>query len=292
GHERYIRRIAYLPGGERVVTCSYDKTIRIWDVEKGEQEGTSMVHEDAVHGLAVTRDGKRILGGGWDKKISVWDVETHEQVEEWASHTSHIECIALSPDDQLAASGTADGKIVITSRAMKESGEIKHWIHTGHRVDSLCFSPNGQKLACGGIIGTDGQVIQIYGVESGQLVISPMKGHEDIIRCVLWSHDGSQLFSASDDHTIRCWDTETGELIGEPWTGHTDTVFSLSLSPDGTKLASISRDSTVRFWDAHSGDPIEHPLQHETSQVAVTFSPSGEFVASGGYDGKLSIWRV
>jgi WD40 repeat protein len=56
----------------------------------------------------------------------------------------------------------------------------------------------------------------------------------------------------------------------------------LSLSPDGTKIASASRDKTVRFWDAHSGDPIEHPLQHEAGVFAVAFSPSGEFVASGG----------
>ncbi|KIJ09196.1 hypothetical protein PAXINDRAFT_17704 [Paxillus involutus ATCC 200175] len=109
GHEVHIWRIAYLPGGERVVTCLYDKTVRIvWDVEKGEREGTSMVHEDELHGLAVTRDGKRILSG----------------------NTGRIVCIALSPDDQLTASGGDDGKIEI--REIKESGGIEHSIDTGH----------------------------------------------------------------------------------------------------------------------------------------------------------------
>jgi WD40 repeat protein len=83
GHEEDIRKIAYLPGGERIVTCSFDKTVRIWDVENGEQEGTTMEHEGWVDGLAVTRDGKRILSGGEDKRIRVWDVETHELIEEW-----------------------------------------------------------------------------------------------------------------------------------------------------------------------------------------------------------------
>ncbi|KAF8833692.1 WD40 repeat-like protein [Paxillus ammoniavirescens] len=91
GHEEYIWRIAlaYLPGGERVVTCSRDNTVRIWDMEKGEQEGTLMVHEDRLHGLAVTRDGKRILSGGKDGKINVWDVETHETIDEWAGGRGH-----------------------------------------------------------------------------------------------------------------------------------------------------------------------------------------------------------
>jgi WD40 repeat protein len=93
------------------------------------------------------------------------------------------------------------------------------------------------------------------------------------VNCVLWSLDGSQLFSASDDRTIRCWNSETGKSIGKPWTGHTDRVTSLSLSPDGTKLASASYDKTVRFWDTRSGDPIEHPLQHEDVPICSRFLP-------------------
>ncbi|KIJ13500.1 hypothetical protein PAXINDRAFT_80921 [Paxillus involutus ATCC 200175] len=246
GHERAIQKIAYLPGGERIVTCSEDKTVRIWDVETGEQEGTTMEHEDWVDVLAVTRDGKRILSGGKDKRIGVWDVETHELIEEWENETGSIWCIAVSPDDQLAANG---GK-----------GEIPG-------------------------------VIQVYDVEKGELVLGPIKGHRDWVRCVLWSLDGSQLFSASDDRTIRCWNSDMGESIGEPWKGHTFWVYSLSLSPDGTKLVSASFDKTVRFWDAQSGDPIGQPLQHDNALHAVTFSPSGEFVASGGNDTKVSIWR-
>ncbi|KAF8839806.1 WD40 repeat-like protein [Paxillus ammoniavirescens] len=293
GHEDGIWRVAPLPGGKRVVTCSLDKAVRIWDMETGEQEGTSMEHESKVYGLTVTRDGKRILSGDGDKVIKVWDVETHELVEEWGTHTGGIFCIAISPDDQLAASGDLEGTIVI--REMKEGGETKHSIDAGGRVFSVCFSPNGEKLACGVSMNADGRVyaIQIYDVESGKLVLGPIKAHEDDVRCVLWPlSDGSQLVSASDDRTIRFWNSETGELIEQPWTGHTSYVMSLSLSPDGTKLASASVDSTVCFWDLRSGDPIGQPLQHTDGLWALTFSPSGEFVASGEMRGKVWIWRV
>ncbi|KAF8834514.1 WD40 repeat-like protein, partial [Paxillus ammoniavirescens] len=277
GHEEVICRIAYLPGGERIVSCSDDKTVRIWDVEKGEQEGTSMVHKGRVHALAVTKNGKRILSGGEDERITMWDVETHERIEEWGGHTGDIRSIALSPNDRLAASGGLDGEIVI--REMEKSGNIKHSINAGNWVSSLCFSPSGEKLACA---GRNRGVIQVYDVDSGKLVLGPIKGHENWIRCVLWSLDGSQLFSASDDRTIRCWNSETGKSIGQPWTGHTNNVTSLSLSPDGTKLASASWDKTIRYWDARSGNPIGHPVKHENYLFAVASSPCGEFVVSGG----------
>ncbi|KAF8839732.1 WD40 repeat-like protein [Paxillus ammoniavirescens] len=289
GHEHIIRGIAYIPGGERIVTCSYDRSIRIWNVEKGDQEGTSMMHEGYVHGLAVTRDGKRILSCG-DKKVGVWDVETHEQIEEWASHTSNISCIALSPDDQFVANGDEGGQVMIWK---VESGEITRVIYAGTgRVNSLCFSPNGEKLACA-VDNVDMiYLVQIYDLESGEIVLGPIQGHENTVRCVLWSLDGSQLFSASDDHTIRCWDPESVDSIGPPWTGHTDAVLSLSLSPDGTTLASASYDKTVRFWDARFGGLIGPPLQHEAWLYAVTFSPCGEFIASGARDRRLYIYGV
>ncbi|KAF8836006.1 WD40 repeat-like protein [Paxillus ammoniavirescens] len=289
GHEDTIQQIAYLPGGERIVTCSADKTVRIWDVETGEQEGTTMEHEGEVYGLSVTRDGKRVLSGGEDKRMRVWDVESHELIEEWEDDTGVIWTVAVSPDDPLAASGGEKGVIVI--REIKEGGRIRHAIDAGSGVPSLCFSPNGEKLACavGNAVGEPG-AIHVYDVDSGELVLGPIKDHKNIINCVLWSLDGSQLFSASLDYTIRCWNSDTGESIGEPWTSL--WVDSLSLSPDGTKLASASRDRTVRFWDACSGDPIGQPLQHDNYICAVTFSPFGEFVASGGYGNKVSIWRV
>ncbi|KIJ09599.1 hypothetical protein PAXINDRAFT_172441, partial [Paxillus involutus ATCC 200175] len=199
-----------------------------------------MVHKDWVRGLAVTKDGKRILSSGADKRITMWDVKTHERIEEWVGHTGDIRCIALSPDDRLAASGDRDGKIVI--REVKRSGRIKHSINAGSWVWSLCFSPNGEKLACSAF--NQVHVIQVYDVDSGELVLGPIKGHEDYTRCVLWSLDGSRLFSASNDRTIRCWNSETGKSIGKPWRGHTNLVNSLSLSPDGTKLASTSYDKT------------------------------------------------
>ncbi|KAF8835699.1 WD40 repeat-like protein [Paxillus ammoniavirescens] len=298
GHEGMVLRIAYIPGGQQVVTCSGDRTIRIWDAENGEQEGTSMEHEGWIEGLVITRDGKRILSGCQKNKMRVWDVETHELIEEWEHHTEgRLWCIAMSPDDQLAANGDDKGEIVI--RDMNESGQIKHSIETGTVVESLCFSPNGEKLACavnGRALEADGDrvyAIRVYDVQSGELILGPVKGHESEVIRVIWSLDGSQLFSASHDHTIRCWDSETAEPIGEPWTGHTGYIYSLSLSPDGSKLASASHDETVRFWDAHSGVPIvEYTLHHEDRLCVVTFSPSGEFVATGGYKHKVSIWRV
>lgn len=275
-----------LPGGKRIITYSSDRTIKTWNVQDGEQEGTPIEHGGWLHGLAVTRDGKKLLTGGEDRKTKVWDMEMHRPMAEWSGHESVIRCIAMSPDDQLVASCDNHGRIII--REM-EDGRIKHRMETGSLVFSVCFSPDGKMLAS----GHRDFAIRVFDVKSGNLILGPIKGHTQEVISVLWSTDGSRIFSGSWDRTIRYWNSENGVLIGDPCTGHANYINRLALSPDGATLASAASDSTVRFWATGSGDPVTVQLQHELGILQVlAFSPSGEFLACGGKSGKLSIWPV
>ncbi|KAF8125976.1 WD40-repeat-containing domain protein [Boletus edulis] len=237
-----------------------------------------MEHERKLYGLAVTRDGTKIISSA-EGRVKVWDVESRKLVREWTC-SGVCPKIAISPDDRLVAVGDWD---VVTIYSM-EGGQVNQSIDIGD-VWCMSFSPNGGRLAC----GTDYD-IRVYYVKTGARILGPLKGHNDNITRVVWSRDGERLFSNSWDN-IRCWNSDTGEQIGHPWTGHTDWIDSLSLSPDGSTLASASEDKTVRFWDATTGDPIGQHLPHDEPVYDVSFSPSGEFVASID-NRKIYLWRV
>ena len=280
-HDEDVWALAYLPDGRRVVTSSEDGTVKVWNLENGKQEGTSMEHGCEVVSLAVTRDGTKIISGGTNGSIKVWDVESHGRIREWVHRGGFP--IAIPPDDQLVAVDrvsaiyTMEGRLVYSIELDNFKGVL--W---------AAVSPDGKKLAC----STDRGNIHVYDVKNGALILGPLKGHEGLVSRVLWSRDGSRLFSGSWDKTIRCWNFDTGEQIRQPWTGHTNWIRSLSLSPDGSILASASWDKTVRFWDAASGHPIGQHLQHDHLVFAIGFSPSGEFVASAGHNGNLYVWRA
>ena len=274
-----IWRLAYLPDGRRVVTGSDDGIVKVWNLENGRQEGTSMEHESYICDLAVTRDGTNIISSYHGGVIKVLGVESHEIAKEW-NHPENYPRVSISPDDRLVAIGEQAVAIYTV-----EGIQVNDSIEVGGAVLSMCFSPDGEKLAC----GTDDD-IYVYDVHDGTRILGPLKG--GWVFDVLWSRDGGRIFSGSKDETIRCWNSYTGEQIGHPWTGHTNYICSLSLSPDGWILASASRDKTVRFWNANTGSPIRQHLQHDEQVDAVRFSPSGEFVASAGWDGKIYLWRI
>ncbi|KAG6382173.1 quinon protein alcohol dehydrogenase-like superfamily [Boletus reticuloceps] len=275
-------RLAYLPDGRRVVTGSLGGTVKVWNLENGGQEGTSMEHESGpITSLAVTRDGTKIISGDEEGRIKVWDVESHKLIREWPCSRRSTK-IAISPDDRFVAVGYRTVKIY-----SMEGEQVNQSIDVGD-VWCMSFSPNGDKLACGSI----GSNIHVYDVKTGALILGPQEGHSHDIHCVLWSRDGSRLFSPSyENMMILLWNAETGEQIGHPWKGHTGGIHTLSLSPDGSILASASWDKTVRFWDATTGDPVGQHLRHDKRVLDVSFSPSGEFVASTD-EKKIYLWRV
>jgi WD40 repeat protein len=54
------------------------------------------------------------------------------------------------------------------------------------------------------------------------LVESILKGHDNIVNSVCFSHDGNKLASGSCDRTIKIWDLKTYKLEHTFW--HDDSV--------------------------------------------------------------------
>jgi len=102
GQDDEICWLEYLPGDRHVVSGSCDGTVRIWNLESGEQGGALKDHESSMTDLAMTRDGTKIISGDKEGRMKVWDVESHELVKEW-SHPADYPNIALSPDGRLIA---------------------------------------------------------------------------------------------------------------------------------------------------------------------------------------------
>ena len=211
GHMDAVSSVGYSLDGTHIVSCSLDKTIRIWDARTGEEVMHPLkIHTDAVTPVHLSAsvtsvhfspDGTHIVSHSWDHAIQIWDLRTGEQVLNLKGHTLTVNSVHFSPDGTHIVSGSSD------------------------------------------------KTIRIWNARTGQEVIRPLKGHTDDVVSVRFSPNGTHIVSGSGDNTIRVWDVRIGEEVMQPLKGHAGAVNSVAFSPDGTHIVSGSIDQTIRIWD-------------------------------------------
>ncbi|KAG0693950.1 hypothetical protein DFH29DRAFT_367861 [Suillus ampliporus] len=284
-HTDCVYAVAVFPDRQRMVTDSYDKTVRLWDMKTGAVLKKMEGHGDRVFGLAVSRDGQIIASGDDSGVVIIWHGETGEPLTQLIkAHSEEIFSLDFSPDGTALATGSADRTMKLWStKTWKPEGNIIQlgWIYC------VRYSPSGELLA---IATTNNMEIFNSGTRE---CVAKFKGHTSFNLSLAWTPDGTRLLSGGDasDPTIREWDTSTWSQVSDPWAGHTHHIHFIAIHPAGTLVASASDDKHVRLWRLSDRRTIAI-FQHSSWVTCVTFSMDGKHILSGGADNMISKWEV
>jgi WD40 repeat protein len=107
-------------------------------------------------------------------------------------------------------------------------------------------------------------------------------GHQDAVRGISWSPDGTKLATASSDRTAKVWEVGTGrELL--TLRGHRNVVNGIAWSLDGNRLATGSMDQMVGLWDLGTGGQLS-TLRGLGIIYGIARSPDGSKLVTAGDD--------
>ena|GEM_PF-435161 len=203
------------------------------------------------------------------------------------AHAQAASAVAFSPDGKALASGGWDGKFQLWDA---ETGALK-WskVETGAVVSGVAFSPDGGTLAIA-LYGSNGgsRVLFLETISGEPDAKTPaLKGLDDIVGAIAFSTDGKRLFGTTGTH-VKVWNLQTGDYENG-FNGNSNPVFALSR--DGSVLAlASSNENDVKLYDTHTNLLLRTLAGHTKGVLAVSFSPTGQMLASGSYDGTTRLW--
>jgi len=282
----------YIPDQRRIITCSSDGSLRLWNLESGVQIGNDWRDDDGggdridaeVWTIALSPNGKTVASGSRDGKVRLWDVEMKKVVAKWSGHTRRTRSLCWSVDGERVVSGSEDGTIRVWD--VQSGDTVLGPIKTGHWwVCAVIYSPDTTKIATG---GGEENALKIWDAKTGNL-LSTIK-HVSIVCSLAWTSDHKKIITGSET-SIRIFDTATWQQIAI-LEGHIRYVFSLSLFQNDRLLASASCDGTVRLWNLDTNLPVGPPIQHEEQVRGVAISADGKQLVTACCDNNAYVWDI
>ncbi len=284
GHTGDITCVVFSPDGNRIATASWDKTVKIWDLETGADVLTLRGHGGVISSVAFSPHGDTIATASWDKTLRLWDAVDGRCTATLQGHTGVVTAVQFSPSGNILVSGGWDKTVRFWNA--KDGQPLS--VLQGHQrmVTSVAVNREGTLVAS----GSWDKTVRVWSREGGPNLAS-LKGHSGDVTCVAFAPTGKFLASAGLDHTIRLWDLDTSKELFV-MRAHTGEVTALSYSPDGNTIASVSWDRTVRLWQADTGHLRATFTGHANVITSVAFDPAGTQVASASLDRTVKFWDI
>jgi WD40 repeat protein len=323
GHTEWVSSISLSLDGRYVLSGSFDKTVKLWEIATGECVKTFEGHTDYVVAVDLSADAKYALSiagrpyqSASENTLRIWEVSTGKCIQTIEGPQEAFTSVRLSTDNKFAVSGSSEfyqmpkrenayyverhpqhnavrlwdlvtGKCVRTldghGENFSEGSDFK-----GHadRIAAVSLSADGKYA----LSGSRDCRIKLWNLIVGQCVRT-LTGHMDGVNAVSLSADSKYALSGSNDRTVKLWAVTNGDCVGT-FAGHTEPVTAVSLSADGRYALSGSKDKTLRLWETATGKCLRTFEGHTDEVTSVSLSVDGKYAVSGSYDGLIKVWLL
>ncbi|KAL2346787.1 hypothetical protein Fmac_000787 [Flemingia macrophylla] len=213
GHSSLITDVCFSPSMDHLATSSYDKTIRIWDVENpvypyrmftGHSAAVMTVDfHPNMNDLVCSCDG--------DGEIRSWIINSCARL--FREHTKPVYCVCWDPSGEFLASG-----------------------HT-KTVDCVCWDPSGEFLAS---VSEDSVRVWSLGSGSeGECVHELSCDRRKFHACVFHPTYPSLL-------SLELWNMNENKIMALP--AHDGLITALAVSTVNGLIASASHENFIKLW--------------------------------------------
>jgi WD40 repeat protein len=314
--------LGFARGSSVLVSAGADGNVTTWDVASGRPFGPSRVSDGEMYAdLAISPDGRTIAAAGGDRLLKLWPLEPPRSLativgglspEEAGYRLPWIYDLAVGRRGRVVAAAGLTGTSIWSLRKLADTGSVPHPV-ARIKGESRAVAFHGDILV---IARGHSFVVEGFGpacpagAREPCRLGGPRRAHsqtapEDL---AFAHHDGRLLLASTGkrrgDAVFNLWDLTDVEKEGRivylssRRTKGVARIFDLAFNPSSALVAAAAEDGKMRVWDvSHPRHPqgiaFKNPRGNENQAVyAVAFSRDGNWLASGGADQQVVLWRV
>lgn len=319
GFSQTVSTLAYSRDGAFLAAGSYDRTVRVWNVETGQLATSRSTYIDCVRSIAFDRAGQ-LFTGTKDGQIERWSLDGSDRTLSIRGHDGPLSGLAFLHGNKAIASSGLDGAVRIWD--VEDAAQLAQWQVAGEWVVALACAPDRTQFAweCGGTLyrcrfrePASLAPQELPGLFSARAMACSRAGDRLLVAdetglravdlaagTIPWSRSEAEswrvasspaddvIAAAGEGDVVWIGSSQTGELASRP--AGVDGVRSLCFSADGARLALGGASGRIAIQDAKSGRAELVIDTHAGAVLCLAISPDGKTLAGGGEDGQVRLW--
>lgn len=298
GHTKTINSISISPDGQRILTASSDKTIRLWDVLSGGCLKILENHSDLDNIAIFNKDCSRIISASQNDVVLVWDTRTFKVLT------------AIEKVDKIAVRPNSHDMVAISPRSIKirniASGEIVLFLYESEgTISDFVFDPSGLFILTSAFRYEKAtslrdkninsfsfvSIIRLVNVNNGECIWHSCIG--GLINAIAISSNAKFILFSRENNNISIWDRVAG-VYKKDLIGHTDIIKTIAIDHSEKFVVSSSQDGTIRIWDFCSGKclyVLENACNKNTANSLI-MHPTRPLIAFITSSYEYRVWNI
>jgi len=316
-HKAGIKRLVYSKETNALVSLSYDRLIKIWDISN-------------IYNLIVSKTTKipsiiwprsccfignnKLAFSTFGSSYAIYNLDSQQWELNDINPTMGINAVIQKENQTLTV---GDAGIVLSNKKQLQTlpslcnffVNFAEYIFTGGQSGELFNAETGEiiyqhhsPLNCGTSYNINGIDYMAIGTYTGDVIIFSLNEKKELhfLETVLIqdnaikgvSNDGTFLFSVSATGQVAIHTLADLKLLKYIANGHKKISNGCASLGEG-KFTSVSRDLKLRIWDIaeiESKQSSEYESPHEFSIKCVAALPEKKIIATGSYGGMIALF--
>ncbi|TID26247.1 hypothetical protein CANINC_002779 [Pichia inconspicua] len=250
GHKRPIKHVQFSQDGSQFISCSYDKTVKVWDTESGKVTFKHNVHTNPNMCCFVPGSPNEFMVALDGKKVEHYDTRTGESVQTYEHHESAVTWIEF----------LNDGKQFITS---SDDRSLKIWDIRINMPVKYIQDPKQQAIPivkkhpiAHRFVGQsmDNQIVTFHSEKEQNYKKDKLKyftGHKCAAYAIQlgFTPDGKTLFSGDSNGYCFFWDWKTTKIVTKLKVSN-DVISCIDVHPlESSLYAMAGYDGNIYLYE-------------------------------------------